>query len=743
MKISESKRVQIKEALAKLMATENIVVEHAPVPTAAFDLENRKLIIPNWKNISEDVYTLLISHEVGHALYTPEKEWKESSEKEGKSFRNVMNIVEDVRIEKNIQQKYPGTVRSFRSGYGELDKANLFGTQDKDISEYGILDRINIHFKVGHFGYQKVPFASKEQKYVKAVSACKTFDDVLKVARELLKYAKEEAKEKGQELNTEVPSTGNITIEADSKETADRVKEEIEKQSGKQSGEEQGGGNKVTIKYPKDGEEKDGEQGEEGSGSSKDGEEDKEAQGKSSEAGNGQEGNSDEIIVSVTQDTFERKIERNFIDLKSSVKYLNVPKYDLSEVIVPYKRIIENFRNHYSAKSVQIAKAKEDLGLFKHNNKHIVNQLVNLFEMKKRAKADARALTSKTGHLDTNKVHSYRYNEDIFKKITLVPNGKNHGLVMIVDMSGSMAGSMPGSISQIINLVMFCKKVNIPFEVFGFSDVVASKKNIGRGVQAVSSGRTDDIILPSNFSLRNYFSSKMSGAEYNEMLVYMICLMSYYSTNRSDYYSSIPQEDGLGCTPLDEAILCLTQFVPEFKESYNLDIVNTILLTDGDGTSNFKYVGGEIDRYKVDNLFFRHFSSKKIWNILGGTGKGRYTYRDLTDNLLQMYRDITGTKMIGFYISNSGEYHINSSCHNSKEREEKRKCWQDKRFVEITSDGYDAYYIVPQGDELMTKGEDLGLGGKQSRTIQRSFNRAMKQKRSSRILLNRFIEHIA
>ena len=48
--------------------------------------------------------------------------------------------------------------------------------------------------------------------------------------------------------------------------------------------------------------------------------------------------------------------------------------------------------------------------------------------MKKAASAYARAATSKTGVLDCLKLHQYKFNDDIFKKITVLPDGKNHGL---------------------------------------------------------------------------------------------------------------------------------------------------------------------------------------------------------------------------------------------------------------------------------------------------------------------------
>lgn len=755
----EIRRKEIKEALAKLMATENIIVQHAPVPTAAFNLVERKLILPNWQNISEDVYSLLISHEVGHALYTPTEDWKtaiESVDKDKqKSYKSVVNIVEDVRIEKAIQAKYPGSVRSFRAGYSELEEVNLFGTRDeqgnvKDLSKYNILDRLNIHFKVGTFGYAKVPFAPNEQRFVDALSNTRNFDDVLEVSKELLKYAEEEKEAKGDQLEYaggEGGLDGDVdteTIEVGSEEEA----RELAKKLSKQAKAGKGNGKRIKIKYPN------------GDGTFSE----IEIDGNGDEASSGPLGSRGDGsgITSATQDHFDKRM-REYIDLTNNTLYLNIEKYDLKKVIVDYKHILVQFRDYYNNYAAsKIARAEESLANFKYNNKHIVNQLVNIFEMKKRAKADLRALVSKTGVLDTNKVHSYRYNEDIFRKITTIPNGKSHGLIMFIDMSGSMAGNMPGTIAQTLNLVMFCKRVNIPFEVYGFSDVEASKSGLGMGgtKNMIGGKSVNDVVLPGNFSLRNYFSSKMSHLEYNEMMLYMMCVIMNYSRSR-DEHISIPNSEGLGGTPLNEAILCSMQIVPEFKERNKLDIVNTVLLTDGDGTSGFIYnkgtnsigeVGNSYGSATNQHIYMRHYSSRKTYVLstaYKGRSSARYNYgtRDTTANLLDMYRDITGTKMIGFYITNKeyGEstirYMTNS---DTKEQEKQLKNWEQYHYGEIKADGYDMYYVVPQGDDLLTVTEDLGLGSaKQQRTIQRKFIEAMKAKKVSRIMLNRFVDNIA
>ena len=101
--MSDSRR----SSLAKLMATENISVEHKNIPTAYFNTKDRVLGLPIWKNASKDVYDLLVGHEVSHALYTPVN-WVDGIESIDPSnfnaVKSYINVVEDARIEKLIKR---------------------------------------------------------------------------------------------------------------------------------------------------------------------------------------------------------------------------------------------------------------------------------------------------------------------------------------------------------------------------------------------------------------------------------------------------------------------------------------------------------------------------------------------------------------------------------------------------------------------------------------------------------------
>ena len=138
-----------KSLLAKLLATENVTVEHGKYQTASFDVKNRVLRLPIWKEMSGSLYDLMVLHEVGHALYTPEDGWHERASKKGNGYKSFLNVVEDARIERKIKDKYPGGRRSFTEGYLDLMNKDFFGIKGLDVNELGLIDRINLYFKGG------------------------------------------------------------------------------------------------------------------------------------------------------------------------------------------------------------------------------------------------------------------------------------------------------------------------------------------------------------------------------------------------------------------------------------------------------------------------------------------------------------------------------------------------------------------------------------------------------------------
>ena len=204
--------IEIKGSLARLLATENLVVEHKQVPTASFDVDKRVLTLPMWTKASDIVYNMLVGHEVGHALYTPNDE---------EVFKNApcplgyINVTEDARIEKLMKRKYPGISKDFHGGYSELHEDDFFSVEDTDLNQLTLIDRVNLHFKIG--AYAMMPFSPAETPLRDAVGRSETFQDAIDAAKAIYDYMKaqeaeeqkqEEEQQQQQQVTAQVPTQG-------------------------------------------------------------------------------------------------------------------------------------------------------------------------------------------------------------------------------------------------------------------------------------------------------------------------------------------------------------------------------------------------------------------------------------------------------------------------------------------------------------------------------------------------------
>ena len=149
---------EIKSQLAKLLATEDLIVEHKQVPTAQFNVHTRVLILPLWEKASNDVYDMLVGHEVGHALFTPDEDPPKNVP------HQFMNVVEDARIEKLMKRRYMGIAKSFYKGYSELHNGDFFEIENEDIDTFNLADRANLYFKIGTF--LDLSFSTREKEII-------------------------------------------------------------------------------------------------------------------------------------------------------------------------------------------------------------------------------------------------------------------------------------------------------------------------------------------------------------------------------------------------------------------------------------------------------------------------------------------------------------------------------------------------------------------------------------------------
>ena len=758
-----------KSTLAKLLSEEDINVVHKQMETAYFNSKTRELGLPIWKDedMTKDIYDLMVCHEIGHALWTPLDMLEKSSIR--KLNHGVVNIIEDARIEGFVKDKYPGAIGVMKRGYKELVAKDFFGTKNEDINTFNLIDRINVFFKSGD---TSIKFTEEEKVWVDRVAAVKTEDEVLDLAEELYKYMEENAPETDNHDNGEA-GDGEVGDENEG-ETSDgngTGGDDADDSSAGDTGDDAGADAETGTGTGK-GEEIDDKTGDNGVGSGDDDSDSSERdldasdgdvgkpEGGKGVAGNGSSPKTDKAGASA-MDAMRDKAAADRV-------YGNIPKVDLNTIVVGYKTVLSEMKTHY----LNLKKIDDQGGLFfnktleesealKKDSKKTVAYMVKEFEMKKAADQYARASISKTGSLDMGRLHTYKYNEDLFKKVTTLPGATNHGLVMMVDWSGSMHDNLKGTMAQIFNLVWFCRKVNIPFSVVAFSDVYGRE---GYGRSRLPFTKAGDVVLR-GFNLLEFFNSEMSTSEENEMIHNMVMFYSYAGSFRDwredGYPYSWPNKYRMGGTPLNEAIIGLMDYVPMFKEKTGVQKINTVILTDGAGSNlegihDYKLVTeGENkgDHFETITSFYG-FGSNKVKKIIKDKVSGKIVEGSDTPEMLELLKArVPGMNVVGFFIAGSGKsgrvdkrslYYLLPGL-GMNEIMEKVKFLNKNKYLAITSLGYDEYYVLPGGNSLEITDEGLGdeLVGASKAKLKTAFGKSMKGKISSRPLLNKFIKLVA
>ena len=725
-----------KSTLAKLLAEEDIFVVHKKMDTAYFNPKSRELGLPIWKDekMTKDIYDLMVCHEIAHALWTPLDMLETARVR--KINHSFVNIVEDARIERMVQDRYPGSVAVFNRGYRDLTAKDFFGIADKEVSELNLIDRINLFFKK-----QKVEFTAEEKVWVKRVAETKTPEDVLNLSEELYAWMAENAPEE----------------ESDDEKTMSDPNGE----SGEGEGETGEGDGPADDKGEEDG--NDAPTGDAGDDGNDDADDNAETDnGESSEEG-GVESTGRGGPPMAETDTDTNNAIKKLIDENASPRtYGRIPALN-EDLIMPFGEILEKARPSYDVGGPWVDAKKSEIAAMKDESKKTVGYMVKEFEMKKSADQYARAAVSKTGSLDMARLHTYKYNEDLFKKVTTLPGATNHGMVMVVDWSGSMYENLKGTLSQLYNLIWFCRRTQIPFEVFAFNDcrelfidpVTGELPN--RYEMKMSDFKAGDLALRS-FKLLEFFSSKMSAKEEIEMMEILWMVASYYGFEADQMIAfdkvAFPGFLNLGGTPLNDAIIAMMEIVPKFKRDTGVQKVNTIFLTDG--ASN--RLGGVYD-YRLDTETGDH---TEVVNGLRGTitisdPKTLKTYEiagyDITDGLLRVLKDhVTDMNLIGFFIAGSGRSgRVDKRVLYSLQRDldmnsimEQVKFINKNKFLVIDSKRYDEMYVLPaKGMTVENEGLSDELVGASKAKLKTAFGKAMSGKIESRQLLNKFVKLVA
>ena len=639
-------------------------------------------------------------------------------------------------------------------------KQNFFGISGKDINkEFMIIDKINLRSK----SLNRLPFvfAPKDNEWLAKVDSVKTFDDVLTLAKEMLDWQKEQV-----EQMKKLPDFDNHVISKSYELSDDDDFDDEESDNGQ-------GDNSDVEQNDDDADEKndfnnfgaqeaDDEKDSQQSGQPKKGEEEKEeSKGEPDSYAKGAGGDDKpKLLKAITDDSFTQKSEELLDDTNKGYRYGKIPQPNLKDgALISFKSWLKDMAEYRISQRKYNDISKYDVYLdaqykkFMNENKKTVMYLVKEFEMKKSAQAYKRASQDKTGIIDPLKLPSYKYSDDIFKKLTIIPDGKNHGMMMLLDWSGSMSDVLFNTVKQLINLVEFCRKVNIPYEVYFFT----SERSYQREEKKTHdfSRNTGEYVFE-DFSLVNCLSHRMNKKQADLALKMMFHMGMYfdnrYVSRRNSFEDhetfeaqqnnwGIPSRYYLGNTPLNESLIYLNKLIPMYKKKYDIEKLTFITLTDGSGNYPRGNIVGEAEK---------DWEKTEVFNIDGN----KFTSRsNITTELLNHIKKSHGANVIGFYIvKRVRRWDLEKYINNYTDYSDKiakynvmRKQMTKDKAVAVDADGYHKFFIL-DGKKLDIENFNMSnVEVKKGTTseLKRVFGKSMANRLVSRVVLNKFIQEVA
>lgn len=719
-----------KNVFAKVLATENIIVRHdSSAETASFDLNTRVLTLPMWKNMSDSLYDMIIGHEVSHALFTPHMTptsftalmAKISNNGDLDLARNILNVVEDSRIERKIKEMYPGLRRDFYNGYKSILEMDLFGIQDKDANDLPFIDRLNLFTKVGFIMIDEIEFTPEELQLVNETISTESFESVVDLSKRIYEFIRNEQEQQEQQQQDKKKVAGSG--DGDGQQT----------QSGMVGDESSSNQNTPNQNTPNQGTTT-GDNGNQGTSNSS---------------------SNDPSSRGEKKETIQERLERALQEMaqhSGSTTVMTIPTPVLDKIITPYKDVIsfwetgnrrEMAENNYP-NYIELLDAHVDYVL--ECSKRTVNTMVQQFERKKAAEQSRRARVSKTGVINVDRLHQYKFSDDIFNSRLTVRDHKNHGFVIFLDWSGSMSPILHDTVLQAIQICLFCRAAKIPFEVYGFSSSNLNNCDINYNYDFSPFTYTDSDFRLESMSLLNFLSSKMNKQDFRKGLQILLqaSMNSVPYKNRAAMKVparglSMPNGLTLGGTPLNAAIICANEIVNRFKQENKIEIINTVFLTDGESDSIGlckSRVGGSIfiqDRKTGHSFPIQNFSSS------------------VTEGLIRLHKIATGANTVRFHLDtvrtiNWGNYLLFANCPADK-MEKLQDCYNKENFcLAYNSLGFDELYMVRSDVNVDFGTNDdkiLDEKKKSFTSLKNAFVKVNLNKITSRTLLTRFIELIS
>lgn len=749
--------LQAQSSLAKLLAKENITVTHSKtIETAYFDIKNRVLGLPIWKDQGKVVYDMLVGHEVSHALYTPNDKFETFLEENGRKNFDILNIIEDIRIERLIKKTYAGMPRIFKGAYKQLVEKDFFNIKGRDLSSLKFIDRLNLQGKIGDL--VDVPLNDEERALYEECFAAETFDEVVSLYHKVKEFADAQEKiEKPQPQENEEPQNSQ-SDEDEGEESSDYDSYSSEDEGGESESHAPEAGDisddgteshskksSVNDENLEDAIRESIDEMLESINSNNDEEGDlgqNDAGGKSDSHGEDVEiSHESETLSSLNDNLLDDTIEQTHSSTDIAIWPSNKVVEDR---IVGYKKVLANrdsiekqaeiYDDEYAQEF--ILKRKERILDLRAKINKKVSVLAREFERRKAAYQYSRAQESRRGSLDVNKLHKYKYDDQIFQTTMRLADAKSHGMIFFIDYSGSMSSVLKDVLEHTLNLVHFCKKVGIPFQVFAFTSNYAFDDDTKLSQSKYEFDITDLV-------LTELFSSEMSKKDY-DIAFNQVCSQVMSSNEYTFSQQGISKFEHLGGTPLDATLISAKHIVEKFKKKNPVEKMNVVILTDGESHScRPSHVGYHVTSYLT---------------VVGGKQHTISRVYNTTEQLTKVLKQITGATVIGFFLPNNRKVanrHLNKMAQNTtknaytKAGEWMKKYRKDSLFHINDCFGYDSYFLLDSNIKIVDEdfdfeeNTDIAENKSAQTKLARQFAKHNVTNRANRVLMTKFAEIIA
>lgn len=647
--------------VAKLLARENITVLKGNYHTASFDTKNRILYLPLLKDtLSKNCADMFVGHEVGHALYTPVELIMSFQTEHPNIPFSYLNIIEDIRIERMIQETYPGLISSFNAAYRELAEIDIFKIRGVYLNALCLPDRINLHAKIGTI--VAIPLSAVERAFFDRCYKAKTIEEVLALTLEMASMVQgKTVKKKFDDVKISV---------------SDNDVDEI-----------------INLGEPQEAEPAEPELGDV---------DELESNGKAPQSDPSNRGDTAfSSNSSPSEPLGETETDKAVDEFFSS----NVEESAVNIVSAPSRRASLASVTPYSRLKAQRLSGEIPTKQFDEFIKSLIssleedaNVLVSEFTVRRAALNYQRTSQKRTGKVDTNALHRYKISEDIFQSLTVEPNQQNHGMIMFVDYSGSMKSynAIQSVLRQVLSLAFFCRKLSIPFDVYGFTSGQVHPSEQADRIEKMQVISRNQLKLEFDTKIFNIISSNLSSSDFAKAAR---CIAGQIVTGMSFSEASTFTEN-LGGTPLLETVIVAHELVKDFRIKHQVQNMNVVILSDGDGSSLRSSSSSNYSRSSL-MLHGRQVNFKSI------------CFKDAYSALIENLRETQSCKVIGYFIAPNKTKGVVATSEKTGILSSKLKeDMADQGFTTTSCYNFDEYYIIQSStyNSFLSDSQNLGFG---------------------------------